>query len=618
MKILLNFSLKLLKSFWRFLLFLKQFVNFLSCFLLFCVLVSMLYFYIIQKKNINSYQGALLIDLNGKIVDQINSNNSIEKTINHFLFLSKEKQDLSLFDIVYNIRKSIFDEKITGIVLKLDNLADSDQTSLEYIGKALNEFKNSGKIVYSIGSNYTQSQYYLASFANKIYMSPHGSVDIHGFSTNRFYYKELLDNIKINRHIFRIGKYKSAVEPLIRNNISKESRNSDFSLINTLWNNYLFTVSSNRNTGYKNIFPGTNKLIEKLKFLKGDSAEYAKNQNIVDDLLNEIDLKKKLIDIFGCNKKNNSFNYISINDYKDIVLKYKNKKKYHNFKPNIAVIVVQGIMNWKNESGFVENKSIIDKIEKAKINPNIKAVILRINSPGGSVYSAETIRDQLIELKNTGKPIIVSMGGVAASAGYWISTPADYIISNSISITGSIGIFGLINTLEKSLSSIGVNTDGVSTTSLADNSITKGINKDFSDIMRINIENGYYKFIKYVSDSRHKSMQEIDKIGQGKVWIGLDAFKNGLVDSLGDFDTAVNKAMELGNIKTPFIDWMEEKSSFLESLFLKLMDIFSLNRLNYFINQKYFIGLPNKINLFDKINDPKNEYSICLSCMNLN
>lgn len=616
MKVLLDFSLKFLKLIWKFLIFLRQFINVLSGFIFILFLVGFFYFFVSQKKNIDSYNGALLIDLKGRIVDQVYSNSSFDRNyLGRLFFLKKKKEEISLFEIVENIRKSILDNKITGIVLKLDNLLDSDQTSLEYIGKVLMEFKNSGKMVYSVGDSYTQSQYYLASFSSKIYMSPHGSVDIHGLSSNRFYYKEFLDNIKIKRHIFRIGKYKSAIEPLIRNNMSKESRQSDYLIINTLWDNYLSTISKNRNIGYKNIFPGSHGLINKLKIFNGDSAEYAKNQNIVDDLFNEIDIEKKLISIFGKNKNNNSFNYINITDYKNIKLKYK-KEKYSYTKPNIAVIVVQGVMNWKDENGFIGDQSIVKKIRQAKLNKNIKCVILRINSPGGSVYAAEKIRDELIDLRNHGKSIVVSMGSVAASAGYWISTPADYIISNPITITGSIGIFGFINTLEDTLSNIGIKTDGVSTTFLSDISLTKGLNKEFYDLMKINIEHGYRKFIKYVSSSRHKNFQEIDRIAQGKIWIGSDAFKNGLVDSLGDFDLAVDKAAELCDIKIPIIDWMKEKNSFFENLFLEFFSYFSLNKLDFFFSEKYFFNLDKNIYLFDKIYDPKHEYAFCLNCIN--
>lgn len=617
MRGLLDYSLKFFKLVWRFLLFLKQLVNVVSCSFFVLFLICFFYFFVFQKKNIDSYQGALLINLKGKIVDHISANSYTDKNIFRLFFLNKNKEEISLFEIVENIRKSILDKKITGIVLKLDNLLDSDQTSLEYIGKALNEFKRSGKMIYSIGDNYTQSQYYLASFSNKIYMSPHGTVDIHGFSSNKFYYKEFLDKIKIKRHIFRIGKYKSAIEPLIRNNMSEDSRKSDYFIINALWSNYLSTVSRNRNITNKILFPGSSELIKKLKIFKGNFAEYVKNQNIVDGLFNEIDMEKKLISIFGRNKENNTFNHINIIDYKDVILKHK-KEKYDDIKPNIAVIFVQGVMNWSDGNGLIGNQSVIEKIRKAKLDKNIKCVILRINSPGGSVYTAEKIRDELVDLRKAGKTIIVSMGGVAASAGYWISTPADYIISNSITITGSIGIFGLINTLEDTLSNIGIRTDGVSTETLADVSIAKGLNEEFCSLMKINIQHGYNTFIKHVSNSRKKSFKEIEKIAQGKIWIGLDAVKNGLIDSLGDFDSAVDKAMRLCGIKIPIIDWMIEKNSFFENLFLEFFSYLGLNRLSFPFYEKYFFSSNKNIYLFDKIYDPKNEYAFCLNCTDLN
>lgn len=623
MQIFWSFSLNIFKFIWKSLIFFKKLIGIFICSFLIFFVVKGFFLYAIHQKSISQYSGALFLDLEGKIVNQVSMINPIKKIGSDFFSVPfNEKKEVSLFDIVMIIRKSIYDKKITGIVLKLDNLIDSDQTSLNYIGKALIEFKNSGKQVYSIGDSYTQSQYYLASFSNKIFMSPHGSVDIHGFSSNKLYFKDFLDNLKINRHIFRIGLYKSAVEPFNRNNMSVEAKKIDTDLISYFWKNYLSVVSRNRSLTSKDVFPGTNKMIKKMKEVNGDSAKYAKKYRLVDFLLNSVDLEKFLIKKFGFNKFTKSFNYINFFDYKMLVLNknFKNKT-INNDSGNIAVIVIQGILfdHIKNGNNFEGIRKIVEDIRQAKYDPKIKAMILRINSPGGTVYSAELIRDELISFKNSGKPIVVSMGGLAASAGYLISTPADYIIADSVTITGSIGIFGLVNTFEKSLNFIGIRTDGISNTSLSGSSIIHGISNSFFEIMKMNIRNSYYKFLKYVSKSRNKTLVDVNNLAQGKIWIGEYAFKNGLVDKIGDFDDAVNKVSELVKIKNPIINWMVSKYSIVDylkmflfsSLKVVFLDIFNISH-----QEKYFDDVLEQINFFNNINIKNNQYALCLECVN--
>ncbi|MGP1930495.1 MAG: signal peptide peptidase SppA [Arsenophonus sp. ET-YP4-MAG3] len=622
MQTLLNLIATFLKFCWQLLNFIRKFItNFICLFLIF-IIASSYFAYKNEKKSINEYHGALLIELQGIIVDQVSIYNYLDKMSRELLGSSKKHiQENSLFNIVNIIRLAIYDKKITGIVLQLDNLIGCEQSSLQYIGKALTEFKQAGKPIYAIGNSYNQSQYYLASFANNIYMSPQGNVGIYGFSTNKLYYKTLFDNLKINTHIFRIGTYKSAVEPFIRNNMSEEVRKSDKVWISSLWRNYLSTIAKNRQTTPENIFPGVDKLIEKMKNVHGNSANYAIKQKLIDNIFTNAMMEKELSKKFGWNDKEKHFNYISIYDYADKQLQ-KNQliqqKQFNNQPANIAVIITQGvIIDGPQESGIVGSETIETQIRNARLNSDIKAIILRVNSPGGSVTASETIRNELLATREANKPIIVSMGGIAASGGYWISTPANYIIASPTTLTGSIGIFGMINTFEKNLDTIGVYTDGISTTPLADISRTKGINKPFSNMMQITIENGYYTFLKYVSQSRHKTLKEIDKIAQGRIWIGLDALKNGLVDKLGDFDDAVNKAVELAKITVPSLDWMQPKHSFIDQLIIELSskaDKLMINTLQFLFPKKEINNLYQQFKFYKYMNDPQNCYVFCLNC----
>ncbi|MFP3014139.1 MAG: signal peptide peptidase SppA [Arsenophonus sp.] len=625
MKNLWNLITTFSKFSWRLLNFIRKFtINFVYIFFIFTV-ASAYFSYRNEKKSTNQYYGALLIDLNGVIVDQISTPNPIGKMSRELLNSSNNRlQENSLFDIVNIIRNAIYDDKITGIVLHLDNLTGSEQPSLQYIGKALTEFKLAGKPIYAIGNRYSQSQYYLASFANNIYMSQHGDIGIYGFSSNKLYYKTLLDNLKVNTHIFRVGTYKSAVEPFIRDNMSSEAREDDKIWVNSLWNHYLLTVAKNRQTTPKNIFPGVDQLIKDMKNVNGNSANYAIKQKLIDHIFTGAVMEKELGKKFGWNNKDQHFNYISIYDYANKQI-HKNQPMQQNRSDdkhgNIAVIITQGvIIDGPEEPGVVGSDTTVAQIRKARLDPNIKAIVLRVNSPGGSVTASETIRNELIDARNDNKPIVVSMGGVAASGGYWISTPANYIIASPTTITGSIGIFGVINTLEKNLNTIGVYTDGVSTTPLADISTTKGINKQFSDIMQITIENGYHTFLEYVSEARHKTTSEIDKIAQGRIWIGSDALKNGLVDKLGDFDDAVNKAAELAKITVPLLDWLQPKHSFIDQLIFELTSIADAimpDSLELLLSKKTVDDFQKQSRFYRHMNDPQNRYVFCLNCCDI-
>ncbi|MFP3029230.1 MAG: signal peptide peptidase SppA [Arsenophonus sp.] len=607
---------------WRLLNFIRRFLTSFICLFLIFIVASSYFSYKNEKKSTSQYHGALVVDLQGVIVDQVSITNPLRK-ISRELFGSSSNimKENSLFDIVNIIRRASYDNKITGIVLQLDNLIGSDQPSLQYIGKALTEFKRTGKPIYAVGNSYNQLQYYLASFANYIYMSQQGNIGIYGFSTNKLYYKTLLDNLKINRHIFRIGTYKSAVEPFISDDMSPEAREADKIWIGSLWQHYLSTVAQNRKTMPENIFPGADKLIEKMKRVNGDSAQYAVKQKLIDHIFTGALIEKELSKKFGWNDKDQCFNYISIYDYaneqpQQSQLMQQNKSD--DQPGNIAVIIAKGaIIDGQQKPGLVGSETTVAQIRKVRLNPDIKAIILRVNSPGGSLTASEAIRNELVAARDANKPIVVSMGGMAASGGYWISTPANYIFASPTTLTGSIGIFGVINTFERSLDTIGVHTDGVSTTPLADISATKGINKQFSDLMQITIENGYHTFLKYVSHARHKTLAEIDKIAQGRVWVGSDALQNGLIDNLGDFDDAVNKAAELAKISTPLLEWIQPEHSFIDQLILELNssdEAMMPNTLQLLLPQKIANKLQQQIKFYQHMNDPQNRYAFCLNC----
>lgn len=617
MRTLWRFIAGFFKWTWRVLNFVREMV--LNLFFIFLVLVGVGIWMQIGNGS-NSEQtarGALLLDISGVIVDKPSTNHRLGALGRQLFGASSDRlQENSLFDIVNAIRQAKDDRNITGIVLDLKNFTGADQPSMRYIGKALREFRDSGKPVFAVGENYSQGQYYLASFANKIWLSPQGQVDLHGFATNGLYYKTLLDKLKVSTHVFRVGTYKSAVEPFIRDDMSPAAREADSRWIGELWQNYLHTVSANRQISPQQLFPGAQAIIDGLTSVGGDTAKYALDHKLVDALASIADVEKALTKQFGWSKTENNYRAISYYDY--------SLKTPADTGGTIAVIFANGaIMDGEETPGNVGGDTTASQIRDARLDPKVKAIVLRVNSPGGSVNASEVIRAELAAARAAGKPVVVSMGGMAASGGYWISTPANYIVASPSTLTGSIGIFGVINTVENSLSSIGVHSDGVSTSPLADISMTKALSPEVQQMMQLSIEYGYKRFITLVADARKRTPEQIDKIAQGHVWTGEDAKANGLVDSLGDFDDAVAKAAELAKLKQWHLDYYQDEPTVLDMV-MDSMTGSVRAMLPEAIQAMLPAPLVSAANTVkaegDKLaafNDPQNRYAFCLTCANV-
>lgn len=621
MRTLWRFIAGFFKWTWRLLNFVREMV--LNLFFIFLVLVGVGIWMQVSggDSKETASRGALLLDISGVIVDKPDSSQRFSKLSRQLLGASSDRlQENSLFDIVNTIRQAKDDRNITGIVMDLKNFAGGDQPSMQYIGKALKEFRDSGKPVYAVGENYSQGQYYLASFANKIWLFPQGVVDLHGFATNGLYYKSLLDKLKVSTHVFRVGTYKSAVEPFIRDDMSPAAREADSRWIGELWQNYLNTVAANRQIPAEQVFPGAQGLLEGLTKTGGDTAKYALENKLVDALASSAEIEKALTKEFGWSKTDKNYRAISYYDYA--------LKTPADTGDSIGVVFANGaIMDGEETQGNVGGDTTAAQIRDARLDPKVKAIVLRVNSPGGSVTASEVIRAELAAARAAGKPVVVSMGGMAASGGYWISTPANYIVANPSTLTGSIGIFGVITTVENSLDSIGVHTDGVSTSPLADVSITRALPPEAQQMMQLSIENGYKRFITLVADARHSTPEQIDKIAQGHVWTGQDAKANGLVDSLGDFDDAVAKAAELAKVKQWHLEYYVDEPTFFD----KVMDNMS-GSVRAMLPDAFQAMLPAPLpaplasvastvkSESDKLaafNDPQNRYAFCLTCANV-
>lgn len=617
MRVLWRIIANFFKWTWRVLNFVREFI--LNLFLILLLLVGAGIWF--QFNNTSTpaevQKGALTVDLSGVVVDKPSVSNTMSKLGRQFLGASSDRlKENSLFDVVDAIRQAKGDAKITGMVLELRNFAGADQASLQYIGKALREFRDSGKPIYATGDSYSQAQYYLASFANKIYLSPQGTVDLHGFATNGLYYKTLLDKLKVSSHVFRVGTYKSAVEPFLRDDMSPAARDADSRWVGELWQNYVNTLAANRQITADQVFPGAQGVLDALQKVGGDTARYAKEAKLVDELASPSVVDQQLVKTFGWDKQAKDYNGTSIYNYP--------LKNAPTTDGNIAVIMANGaIMDGEETPGTVGSDTTAMEIRDARLDPKIKAIVFRVNSPGGSVTASEMIREELAAAKAAGKPVVVSMGGMAASGGYWVSTPANYIIASPNTLTGSIGIFGVINTVENSLDAIGVHTDGVATSPLADVASTKALPPEVQQLMQLSIENGYKNFIGLVAKSRNKTPEQIDQIAQGHVWTGSDAKANGLVDALGDFDDAVAKATELAGLKQPQLNWYQNEPSLIEVLFSQVdasVHVALPDALKAYLPapvRDVMSAMKDQPGLMGNLNDPQNRYAFCLSCGNV-
>lgn len=602
-------ALSVIKSIWKVINLIREiFLNFVFLVIILLIFSGIALIKESQKRDIIPQYGTLVMDLEGVVVDNSLYSDEMYELQNKIygkrVNLSREN---SLFDLVQKISQATSDPNINNMVLKLDNFVGADMSTLQYIGKYLDKFKAANKPIYAIGSNFNQSQYYLASYANKIYLTPLGAVNVFGLSANNLYYKTLLDNLKINTHVFRVGTYKSAIEPFIRDNMSEEARGNASRWLNLMWNNYLNDISTERKKAATQLVPPADKMLSELKSVNGNMAQYALANGLIDAITSEFDFE---LDVKIKHK-------VSIYNYQ-----LKEEVEESNKEPKIAVVFVNGtITDGANNSNIAGSQDIVKQLKDIRKNlnkNNIQAVVLRVNSPGGSVDASEAIRSELETLHRYQIPIVVSMGGMAASGGYWISTASDYIVASPNTITGSIGIFGIIPTFENSLSHIGVYNDGVSTSPLANSSLTQSLSAEMEQFIQMNIDNGYSTFISLVAKNRNMTIEQVDQIAQGQVWLGSEASKNGLVDKLGDFDDAIDMAATLANISDYQIDWQKPEGSWFNALYSDMIAMMPKSTAEVFFEQIPEVKqIKQQISVWDKFKDAQNRYIYCLNCADI-
>lgn len=477
---------------------------------------------------------ALVLDLKGRIVEQ-HAGGLRDAALAQAS--GDDTQNTRLRDVLGAIDAATKDPKIARIVLVLDDLQGGGLPVLREIGSALGRFRAAGKQVVAWGSSYSQQQYYVAAHADEVWLDPMGLVFLDGYGRYRNYYRDALDKLGISVAILRVGKYKSFGEPFFLNGPSEAAQEADRALYNGLWATYVEGVEKARKAPANTVMGYIDELPRRLAAAGSDPAKTALDSRLVDGLKTRGQLRELLIERGAKDKEGRTFRQESFRDY------------LRRVKPKteggaVGVIVAEGeIVDGRAPAGTVGGLSTAELVRKARDDENVKALVLRVNSPGGSAFGSELVRRELELTRAAGKPVVISMGSVAASGGYWISMSADEVIADPATVTGSIGVFGLLPTADKALDKIGVHTAGTSTTWLGGAADPRlPYNPKIGELIQMAINHIYDDFTTKAAQARKTTRERIDEVGQGRVWSGAQAKERGLVDALGSYGDALTSA----------------------------------------------------------------------------
>ena len=578
---------------------------------------------------------ALVLNLVGDVVEQKREVDPMEAFLSEAMEQKDDNPEVLLSDILDVIGKAKNDDRVEILVLQLQGLNRTGLTKLQDIAYALEDFKSTGKQIIAFGDQFSQDQYYLASTANNIWLNPQGFMLLDGYGRYKMYFKSALEKLAINQHIFRVGTFKSAVEPFIRDDMSDAAKEANKLWLTDLWQQYKEDVAKRRDFGVENFDENIDTLVAKFSAANSSFAQYALNNNWVDQLKTRQEMRSELIDLVGKNKKGNSYSHIGYQDYIAATSSSLDEgvELADSANDKVAIIVAKGtILDGSQKPGTIGGDSTAELLRKARNNDDVKAVVLRVDSPGGSAYASEIIRQEVELLKKAGKPVVASMGTYAASGGYWISAPADKIYAAPSTITGSIGIFGMMMTFEDSLSKMGIHTDGVGTTDISGFGPTQALSPGMANLFQLSINKGYQEFIQLVADNRDMTVEEVDAIAQGRVWSGKKAKELGLVDELGNLTDAVVAAATLANLEqydTLLIEKQQSsrnkimqqligKSSSLISMFTASQEHSTIDLATNAVSNKplsQFISLMKaELTQMNQFNDPQGRYTLCVAC----
>ncbi|ACE86286.1 signal peptide peptidase SppA [Cellvibrio japonicus] len=531
-----------------------------------------------------------------------------------------QEQETLVRDLIEAIQQAATDKRVSMIVIEPGKLLGGGISKINEIGQALEAFKASGKKIIAASHYYSQDQYYLASFADDIYLHDMGSVEVTGYGRYMAYYKTALDKLGITIHAFRSGKYKDFLEPFLRDNMSDESREHNSAWLNALWHSYTQQVEKARNLEPGSLNDFINNMDTYLKQTRGDSAKLALEKGLVDKLLSRQDMEQLLADTVGKKNSKGLYKNVSVKRYLADV------RSQVSPEPNLVGLItaVGGIQDGSQRPGSIGSESMLKLLRQAKENDNLKALVIRVDSGGGSAFASEIIRTEINALRDKGIPVFISMGSVAASGGYWIATASDEIWAQPTTITGSIGVFGAFPTLEKTLGNMGITSDGIATTELAGSmSISRPLSPKMGDIVQQSVDNIYQRFIHLVAETRQQTPEQIDAVAQGHVWTGARAKELGLVDNLGTLEDTIAAVAERAGLETYRVELVEPPLSPREELLRSLAENSAWGFIPHSLLESLAsLQLLNSVSPIIKplqelqqLNDPQGVYVKCLECV---
>lgn len=595
-------ALRWLGTLWQVLTIIRN-VFFNLLFLMLVVVVLFIWLYSPQEKFPEG--AALVFNPDGDIVEQ-HSVPFLTDTISG----KSVSQETLLQDIIDVIDHAASNPQISAMVLDPKNLGAVGISKVQDISAALMRFREADKSIIAYADGYNQSQYLLAAHADRVYVNPMGHVWLDGFGIYRSFFKNALEKLKIQFHVFRVGAYKSAMEPFVRNDMSAKAKEANLTFFNVIWQAYKDDVAHQRGIDAVNLDTYVNGYADLLAQFDGDAAVLALNHGLVDGLKTRDALRAEMIDRVGLDEKDKTFKQVGFNHYLQLIRPQLEKKSFGSSQ--VGVIVARGvIMDGRQPPGRIGSDSLSALIRQARQDETVKSLVLRIDSGGGSAIASEIIRREIELTREAGKPVVVSMGSVAASGGYWIAVGADEIWASPTTVTGSIGIFAAFPTFDQSLESIGISSDGVGT--------TRPLNPLLANTIEQSINRGYRRFIARVSEGRQIPAESVEQIAQGRIWSGENALAIGLVDHLGGQDEAIQSAARRAGLEEFGIKRIEEPLSTRQLLMRRLFRYISSSTrtpdsLPSLLPTLYQKMVESELSLLLRTSEPHEPLAFCFNC----
>ena len=476
--------------------------------------------------------------------------------------------EVLLRDLVAAVDAATADERIAALVIDPSGLDGGGLTKLQELAVAIGRFRKTGKPVYAYGQYFEQAQYHLAAQANEIWLDPLGAVAIDGYSAYRTFYKGTLEKLAVDVNVFRAGSHKSYGDMFTRDSMSAEEKADAGAWLGDLWRLYQADIEPRRQLPASALQTQAEEMAARLAAVKGSMAELALKEKLVDRLATWEEFEARLMEVAGEDEDTHTFSAVDLVDYLRVVRSSEAlKPAAGDSSQRVAVIVASGeIVDGEAPAGTVGGDTLAAALRDARFDDDVQAVVLRIDSPGGSMLASEVVRREVLGLKEAGKPVVASFSSVAASGGYYIAAAADEIVALPATITGSIGVFAIIPTFERTLGKLGMTIDGVGTTPLAGSmTLERTLPDDAKRVLQMGVDDAYRRFVTIVAEGRHRPYADIDALAQGKVWSGTDAKDIGLVDTLGDVDVAIKSAARRAKLgddyridyREPALDWTE-------------------------------------------------------------